>query len=69
MFRNLRYDEAVGLLGAPVEPEPDEIKNGWNRESLTIFVAERHLAVASKVLDKKQDKPKGTITRMKWLRR
>ena len=69
MFRNLRFDEACQLLGGPVEPEPDEKKNGWNTESLTIFVAEQNLAVSSRILDPVPERQTGTITKMRWLRR
>jgi len=40
----LTYEEAVKVLGEELEPDKDEARNGWDKESLTIYHAQRRLA-------------------------
>ena len=63
------YKDAVEYLGAPVEPSKDEKRNGWSTETLTVYLAERKMGEASRVLDRPIERPTQTICHRRWLRR
>ncbi|MCH7832786.1 MAG: hypothetical protein IIC55_07945 [Proteobacteria bacterium] len=41
--------EAIEVLGERLEPSPDEARNGWNAETLTIYHAQMKLAEGGKM--------------------
>jgi len=61
----MTFDEAVKIMGE-MEPSDDEAKNGWTRESLTIYHAERELAKGDLLLHPPARKPQRTEQRFKW---
>ena len=62
----MTYEEALELLGGPIEPTRDEIRNGWAKYSLTIYHAERQVASADAIFHPKARRPQRTTNRMKW---
>ncbi len=62
------FREAASILGDPLEPSEGERHNGWDRESLTIYHAERFVAASDRILHSSPAKPASTKNRMKWLR-
>lgn len=63
----MTFEEAKKLVGEAT-PSDDEIKNGWNVETLTIYLGERALAQADTVLDPMIPRPMKTNSGMRWLR-
>ena len=64
-----RFDDARETLGGPIEPNADELKNGWTVETLTIHVAERYAAVSNAILEKPNPRPTGAVSNMRWLKK
>ena len=64
----MEYAEAVSILGGPLEPSDGEARNGWDRESLTVYHAERELEVSKAILNRAPSRPDSTTNNMKWLR-
>ena len=63
----MTFEEAVQKVGR-VEPSDDEIKNGWDVETLTIYIAEREMSAADTVLEPSPIKPTKTNHGLRWLR-
>ena len=63
----MTFEEAVEIIGH-IEPSEDEISNGWDIESLTIYLAGRELDTADAVLNPQPVKPTRTNNGLRWLR-
>ena len=62
----MNFEEACKILGGPLEPTSGEARNGWTRESLTVYHAEREVAKADSILNPPKQKPIRTTQRFRW---
>lgn len=65
----MTYEEALELLGGPIEPTPEEAKNGWTKRSLTVYHAELEAAIYDRIINPPKKKPTATEHKLKWPRR
>ena len=63
----MTFEEACQILGGPMEPDRDELRNHWTVQTLTCYHAERHLSASDKLLNPPTPKPSTTVNALKWL--
>ena len=62
----MTFEEAVELLGGPLDPTDEEAKNGWTTESLSCYHAEREIAKADLILNPKPVRATRTMNALRW---
>jgi len=65
----LNFEEAVRVLGGPMQPNDGEARNGWDETALTIYHAERNLAASDRLFNPPKKKPTTTTNAMRWVGR